>query len=102
WKFILAKVLVQKIGQHREEAAYDRYEENLFGPQSAVETSADSRFNFSPTGYAPHNLYAGHPYEFQRHYYALVGELKSKGEEFECAKALDMNPGVKHWVRNLD
>jgi type III restriction enzyme len=102
WKFILAKVLVQKIGQHREAAAYDRYEENLFAPQSDVETSPNFLFTFSPMGYAPHTLYSGHPYEFQRHYYASVGELKSKGEEFECAKALDMNSGVKHWVRNLD
>lgn len=102
WKFILAKVLIQKIGQHREDAAYDRYQQNLFSPQAAVEISPDFQFNFSPTGYAPHTLYSGHPYEFQRHYYAPIGELKSKGEEFECAKALDMNTNVKHWVRNLD
>jgi type III restriction enzyme len=49
-----------------------------------------------------HWAYAGHPYQFQKHYYASVGALKSKGEEYECAKALDMNASVKHWVRNLD
>jgi type III restriction enzyme len=45
--------------------------------------------------------YPGHPFEFQKHYYASVGELKTKGEEFECAKALDRTGSVKHWVRNL-
>jgi type III restriction enzyme len=102
WKFVLAKVLAQKISQHREQAANDRYRQTLFGPQAAVETSFNFEFNFWPTGYAPHWTYAGHPYQFQRHYYASVGELKSKGEEYECAKALDMNDSVKHWVRNLD
>jgi len=28
--------------------------------------------------------------------------LKSEGEEFECAKALDREDAVKHWVRNLE
>jgi type III restriction enzyme len=102
WKFILAKVLVQKISHHREQAANERYQQNLFGPQAAVETSFHFEFAFMPNGYAPHNTYPGHPYEFQKHYYASVGELKTKGEEFECAQALDMTGSVKHWVRNLD
>lgn len=34
--------------------------------------------------------------------YPLVEELKNKGEEFDCARALDMQPKVKHWVRNLE
>ena len=102
WKFILAKVLAQKIRQHREQAANDRYQQNLFGPQAAVETSFHFEFAFTPTGYAPHYNYPGHPYAFQKHYYASVGELRTKGEEYECAKAIDMTGSVKHWVRNLD
>src|ERR1700730_6779002 len=34
--------------------------------------------------------------------YPAVGELGNKGEEYECAKALDMTGKVKHRVRNLD
>jgi type III restriction enzyme len=101
WKFILAKILLQKIRQYRESAAIDRYQETLFGPSAAVETSFRFEFAFTPTGYAPHYTYPGHPYEFQKHYYSSVGELKNRGEEFECAKALDMTGNVKHWVRNL-
>lgn len=101
WRFILAKVLVQKIGQHRDRASCDRYQQSLFGPEAVVETSFDYEFRFAPEGYAPHWGYAGHPYQFQKHYYASIGELDNKGEEYECAKALDMTPKVKHWVRNL-
>ncbi len=102
WKFVLAKVLSQKISQHRQRAANDRYQETLFGPQAAVETSFHFEFGFTPTGYAPHWTYLGHPYQFAKHYHATVGELKNRGEEYECAKALDLTRPVKHWVRNLD
>ena len=102
WKFVLAKVLSQKISQHREQAGNDRYQQTLFDPQAAVETSFTFQFDFTPNGYAPHWTYAGHPYQFQKHYYASVGELENRGEEYECAKALDMTASVKHWVRNLE
>ena len=102
WRFILAKVLAQKISQCREQASGDRYQQTLFGAQAAVETSFTFEFDFTPTGYAPHWLYVGYPYQFQKHYYAAVGELENKGEEYECAKALDMTGKVKHWVRNLE
>ncbi|MGQ0446024.1 MAG: DEAD/DEAH box helicase [Beijerinckiaceae bacterium] len=102
WRFILAKVLAQKISRYREQASGERYQQTLFGAGAAVETSFNFEFGFTSTGYAPHWTYAGHPYQFQRHYYAAVGELENKGEEYECAKALDMTGKVKHWVRNLD
>jgi type III restriction enzyme len=101
WKFILAKVLTQKISQCREQASGQRYQQALFGAQAAVETSFSFEFDFTANGYAPHWTYSGHPYQFGRHYYAAIGELDNKGEEYECAKALDMTGKVKHWVRNL-
>lgn len=102
WRFVLAKVLAQKIGQHRETAGSARYQQTLFAPQAVVETTFDYKFDFSPNGYAPHWPYVGHPHQFQKHYYAAIGELKNKGEEYDCAKALDMTGNVKHWVRNLE
>jgi type III restriction enzyme len=102
WKFILAKVIAQKINHYRQQASDDRYQKALFGAEAAVETSFKFEFDFAPDGYAPHWPYAGHPYQFQKHYYSTVGELENKGEEYECAKALDMTGNVKHWVRNLD
>lgn len=102
WKFILAKVLAQKINQHRDQASSDRYQQTLFDSDAAVETSFNFEFDFTRMGYAPHWLYAGHPYQFQKHYYGSIGELENKGEEYECAKALDMTGKVTHWVRNLE
>jgi len=102
WRFILAKVLAQQINRYREQASSDRYQQTLFGAEAAVETSFTFEFDFAPNGYAPHWMYVGHPHQFQKHYYAAVGELENKGEEYECAKAIDMTSKVKHWVRNLN
>lgn len=41
-------------------------------------------------------------FRFQRHYYPLVGELKSEGEEFRCAQLIDSLQEVEFWVRNLE
>lgn len=65
WRFILAKVLAQKMNQYREQASSDRYQQTLFGAQAALETSFTFEFDFTPTGYAPHWSYAGHPHQFQ-------------------------------------
>jgi type III restriction enzyme len=102
WRFILAKVLLQRIGLHRDDASTKTYQHTLFGPQAAVETSFSFAYDFANRPYAPHWNYAGHPFQFQKHYYTTIGELENKGEEYECAKAIDMTPKVKHWVRNLE
>ncbi len=100
-RFVLEKALRQKIRAYKLQA-YDRgYQESLFGAQAAVETSFDYPFAFpSEERYAPHWTYNGR-YRFNKHYYSLIGEMKGKGEEFECARGLDHNPQVKYWVRNL-
>ncbi len=41
-------------------------------------------------------------YRFSKHYYDLTRDLKSSGEEFRCAQAIDACPKVKTWVRNVD
>ena len=103
WKFILAKVLAQKISQlpptgKRRIAISKRY----LAQKPPSKPASNSNLTSPRTGYAPHWTYEGHPYQFQKHYYAAVGEFKNKGEEYECAKALDMTGKVKHWVRNLE
>lgn len=101
WKYILTQTLAKKIRQHRDAAGEANYQQCLFGPQAVVETTFDYAFDFLPDGYAPHWNYDGR-FRFGKHFYPTVGELKAKGEEFDCAQALDRHPKVKHWVRNLE
>ena len=41
-------------------------------------------------------------FDFNKHYYPVIGDLKSEGEEFQCAQFIDSHPRVNHWVRNLE
>ena len=39
---------------------------------------------------------------FNKHYTSIIGDLKDKGEEYECALHLDCLAKVKYWIRNVD
>jgi len=99
-RYPLAKVLREKIKEYRENAYSDGYQNTLFGPSAAVETRYDYAFRFEPENYPAHWNYDG-SFQFNKHFYAVVGELASQGEEFECAQAIDRTYPVEFWVRNL-
>jgi type III restriction enzyme len=63
--------------------------------------SPDWQFRYQPGRYPARHGYAGR-WRFQKHYFEDIHALKAQGEEFECAKALDTMPEVKHWVRNIE
>jgi type III restriction enzyme len=66
-----------------------------------VGLSPDWSFRYQPGQYPARNIYSGR-FRFEKHYYEVIHALKSEGEEFECAKALDRMEAVKHWVRNVE
>ena len=41
-------------------------------------------------------------YQFGKHYFPVLADLKDGGQEFQCAQLIDRHPCVRHWVRNLD
>ena len=99
-RFLLEKALREKVKICRQ-TAYERgYQHTLFDRGARVETSPVYSFIFDPKNYPAHWPYGGR-YQFSKHYYSVVGELESGGEEFECAQAIDRCHQVKHWVRNL-
>ena len=67
----------------------------------AVGVSPDWQHRFVPGHYPARNVYTGR-WAFRRHYFDVIHALKPQGEEFECARALDGLPEVKHWVRNIE
>jgi len=101
-RFRLREAAQAKIAYHRQTVKREGFHHCLspeMRPQ--LEVSPEYAFRFRPDQY-PANWYYEGRYEFQKHYYRPVGELKSEGEEFECARFIDTHPKVKHWVRNLD
>jgi type III restriction enzyme len=77
------------------------YQIFLFSPQAQVETSFADGFAFEKSRPYPAPWFYQGAYQFKKHFFGPVGELSSKGEEFECAKLIDNLPQIKHWVRNL-
>ena len=41
-------------------------------------------------------------YQFAKHYFPVLADLKDNGQEFACAQRIDAHPQVRQWVRNLD
>lgn len=101
-KYALKDAAEKKIDNHRQNIHQATYE-NFLLPECAtpVVVSPDHYFSFEPHSYPYNTRYTGH-YQFQKHYYTDVGELKSDGEEFQCAQFIDTLPEVKFWVRNLE
>ena len=99
-KYLLCRELLGAITKSRETAYRSAYQDLLFGPSAALETSFNYSFEYDPKNY-PANWYYTGSYHWRKHYYPVPGELKSEGEEFECAKALDAQDEVLYWVRNL-
>jgi type III restriction enzyme len=104
-KFRLCQAVEAKIEQHRQSAATRAYQAILFGPEAGtIEVHPEDPevcFSYEEDSYCPNSYYEG-AYRFQKHYFPQVGELRSEGEEFECAQLLDQLPQVRYWVRNLE
>jgi type III restriction enzyme len=100
FKYQLAKAVQQKVAAYRQQAYAQSYQTFLLAPQAQVATSFADGFAFDNRTYPAAWFYSG-AYQFKKHFFGSVGELGSKGEEFECAKLLDTLPQVKYWIRNL-
>jgi type III restriction enzyme len=98
-KFLLARRLGESLAEARQEAYDDGYQ--MLFAQATVETRDEFFFRY-PVGYPDAGwLYKGTSWKFEKHFYSLPGELNASGDEFECAKALDSQSGLRYWVRNI-
>lgn len=102
-RFTLARALEAKAAELRDAAALREFRQQVLDGSWAVEPDWTRPHLFEPGRYpAPAgSRYAGR-YEFRKHFYPVIADLKDAGEEFLCAQLIDMHPQVKHWVRNLD
>lgn len=101
-KYGLAAALKAKLLRLREKGLKDGYQLLLFAPNAKVQTSFDYSHTFPASGYAEGIPACNGGYRFKKHFYAQVRGLEIKGEEYECAVALDMTQQVEWWTRNVD
>ena len=101
-KYRLRLAVANKIDDCRRANRTNTYHRMLFSTEAAdFEVSPEICVEMTEAKYSPNWYYEG-SYQFNRRLFPLVGELKSEGEEYECAVFLDELDGVKKWVRNLE
>lgn len=101
-RFILRKIVDNKIKGYRANAQAKVYQELLFGSDALeIAVLPERCFSFNPDQY-PARYNCPQAQMFRKHYFSKVGELDDKGEEFECACFIDGLDEVEFWVRNLE
>lgn len=101
-KYTLRQRVAEKIEQHRRQAHCKSYQMLLLpGCATPLVVKPEICFSFPAQDYPYNTRYHG-SYQFKKHYYKEVGNLKDSGEEFDCAKFIDTLPEVKFWVRNIE
>lgn len=103
-KFRILDALAKTISRYRRARQSQAWQESLFGPNAfSFVTSNDVSFPFDSKcerDYSYNQVYTGKP--FAKHLYPMVGDLRSDGEEYECAHFIDTHKDVKVWLRNVD
>ena len=106
----LAEAVRREIGRRRALAETAGFQRSLPGFMAAPRLKESFRyaFCFHPNRYpARPPFYAGR-FRFVKHYYPVIHDLRERradgkpSEEFVCARAIDIHPKVKHWVRNVE
>lgn len=102
-KFPLARAIRDLIGMYRAKAQKNSYQHSLFDSSSTACLSDEFLYEFKPDKYPSRPPYYSGSFQFTKHFFPqnLIEDLKSTGEEFECAKAIESLPQLKYWIRNL-
>ena len=106
-RFQLARSIEAHVGDLRDAAAQRQFRQCVLRQGEAgawlVQPDWARPHVFEPNRYPTSvgSRYNGR-YQFAKHYYPVLADLKDKGQEFQCAQLIDAHPQVRHWVRNLD
>jgi type III restriction enzyme len=108
-KVQLAKAIREEIDRLRKAAIASGFQSALPGMTTAqIDEGFRYTFTFHPQRYPARPPYYSGRYQFAKHYYPMIHDLREKtdsgkfSEEFICAQALDAHPQVRRWVRNVE
>lgn len=100
-KHDLRRVVGQFISDLRSEREREKYTALFAANAENFATHSDLSMIFDEQSYAFNQPYSGAT-KFNKHYTPLIGDLKSEGEEFDCAVYLDRMDKVSYWIRNVE
>jgi type III restriction enzyme len=102
-KYSLRDKLLSKIQTARQKIRQKSFD--FFIRNGRTTLSFDNGFVFSKNMYDDIPYFADYTYKFNKHYLGNKKvppmDGKSNGEEFNCAIAIDSEPQVKFWIRNI-
>lgn len=102
YKYEVRRVLAEEIQKHRETRETGAFAALFPVKADQFVTSAEIEpLLFDEAKYAPTTVFNNQAGTFRRHYFAQIGDLKDRGEEFDCALHIDRHPKTEFWVRNL-
>lgn len=101
-RFVLGQAIANQIDHQIALGRSQGFQALLFGTGGHAELAHDPlrQFRFEKGRYPVRQAYSGR-WKFKNHFYDAIADMKAQGEEFDCAVAIDGEPQVKHWVRNL-
>jgi len=101
-RFKLAQDIEARVGDLKDKAAKAQFRQLVLEGEWTIEPDWTNPVMFEANRYPvpAGSRYTGR-YQFNKHFYPVLADLKDGGEEFFCAQLLDNHPKVKHWVRNL-
>ncbi|MGH6637528.1 MAG: DEAD/DEAH box helicase family protein [Polaromonas sp.] len=101
-RFKLAQDIEARVGDLKDKAAKAQFRQLVLEQAWDIEPDWTRPLVFEANRYpVPAGSRYGGRYEFRKHFYPVLADLKDGGEEFFCAQLLDNHAKVKHWVRNL-
>jgi len=102
-RFKLAQDIEARVADLKDRAAKAQFRQLVLQETWTIEPDWAQPLLFVANRYPAPALsrYSGR-YQFNKHFYPVLADLKDGGEEFACAQLLDAHPAVMHWVRNLD
>ena len=101
-RFKLAQDIEARVGDLKDKAAKAQFRQLVLEEAWDVEPDWTRPLLFVANRYpVPAGSRYGGRYQFSKHFYPVLADLKDGGEEFLCAQLLDKHATVKHWVRNL-
>jgi type III restriction enzyme len=102
-RFKLAQDIEARVGDLKDRAAKTQFRQLVLeqGWEIAPDWAHPLVFEHNRYPAPAGSRYTGR-YQFLKHFYPVLADLKDDGEEFACAQLLDHHAAVKHWVRNLD
>lgn len=102
-QYPLVQRLALRIAELRDQAGRSAFQQLVLDGGWTLEAGPEHVFRFDPAVYPVpgHQRYRG-KFQFSKHFYPVLACLDDGGEEWRCAMALDEQPAVRHWVRNLD